>query len=72
MMHILDRTGVAFYQIARNSGAEVKSMSILSILEFPDPRLRTRAEPVRVFDAELKQFVAALFETYTSAYWSPT
>ena len=67
MMHILDRTGVAFYQIARNSGAEVKSMSVLSILEFPDPRLRTRAEPVRVFDAELKQFVADLFETMYAA-----
>ena len=38
-------------------------MSVLSILEFPDPRLRTRAEPVRTFDAKLKQFVADLFET---------
>jgi peptide deformylase len=44
-------------------GAEVKSMSLLTIIEFPDPRLRTRAEPVTVFDAELKQFVADLFET---------
>jgi peptide deformylase len=42
-------------------------MSILSILEFPDPRLRTRAEPVRVFDAQLKQFVADLFETMYAA-----
>ena len=38
-------------------------MSALPILEFPDPRLRTRAEPVSVFDAKLKQFVADLFET---------
>jgi len=38
-------------------------MSLLTIIEFPDPRLRTRAEPVTVFDAELKQFVADLFET---------
>jgi peptide deformylase len=38
-------------------------MSLLNIIEFPDPRLRTRAEPVTVFDAELKQFVADLFET---------
>jgi len=44
-------------------GAEVKSMSLLTIIEFPDPRLRTRAAPVTVFDAELKQFVADLFET---------
>jgi peptide deformylase len=42
-------------------------MSILSILEFPDPRLRTRAEPVRVFDTRLKQFVADLFETMYAA-----
>ncbi|PXV57089.1 peptide deformylase [Dyella jiangningensis] len=42
-------------------------MSILTILEFPDPRLRTKAEPVRVFDAELKQFVADMFETMYDA-----
>ena len=38
-------------------------MSVLSILEFPDPRLRLRAEPVCVFDAKLSQFVADMFET---------
>ena len=42
-------------------------MSVLNILEFPDPRLRTKAEPVRVFDAELKQFVADMFETMYAA-----
>lgn len=42
-------------------------MSVLSILEFPDPRLRTRAAPVRAFDAELKQFVADMFETMYAA-----
>ncbi|WP_267225458.1 peptide deformylase [Dyella silvae] len=42
-------------------------MSVLTILEFPDPRLRTKAEPVRVFDAELKQFVADMFETMYAA-----
>ena len=42
-------------------------MSILPILEFPDPRLRTRAEPVTVFDAKLKQFVADMFETMYAA-----
>ncbi len=67
MMHILDRAGVAFYQTARSSGAKVNFMSVLSILEFPDPRLRIRAEPVRVFDAQLKQFVAELFETMYAA-----
>jgi len=42
-------------------------MSVLTIIEFPDPRLRTKAEPVRVFDAELKQFVADMFETMYDA-----
>jgi peptide deformylase len=42
-------------------------MSVLTILEFPDPRLRTRAEPVRVFGADLKQFVADMFETMYDA-----
>ena len=30
-------------------------MARLTILEFPDPRLRTRATPVTVFDAALGQ-----------------
>ena len=42
-------------------------MSVLSILEFPDPRLRTRAEPVSVFDARLEQLVADMFETMYAA-----
>ena len=42
-------------------------MSLLTILEFPDPRLRTKAQPVTVFDAELKQFVADMFETMYAA-----
>lgn len=42
-------------------------MTTLTILEFPDPRLRTIAAPVTVFDAELKQFVADMFETMYAA-----
>jgi len=42
-------------------------MAMLPIIEFPDPRLRTRAEPVQRFDAELKQFVADLYETMYGA-----
>ncbi|HEX8778231.1 MAG TPA: peptide deformylase [Rhodanobacter sp.] len=42
-------------------------MSTLAILEFPDPRLRTRAAPVTVFDTRLKQFVADMFETMYAA-----
>lgn len=42
-------------------------MSTLAIIEFPDPRLRTVAAPVTVFDAELKQFVADMYETMYAA-----
>jgi len=42
-------------------------MARLAILEYPDPRLRNRAEPVTEFDAELQQFVADLFETMYAA-----
>lgn len=42
-------------------------MALLTILEFPDPRLRTKAQPVTVFDAALKQLVADMFETMHAA-----
>ena len=42
-------------------------MAILTILEYPDPRLRTKAQPVTVFDAELKHFVTDMFETMYAA-----
>ncbi|SEM48767.1 peptide deformylase [Luteibacter sp. UNCMF331Sha3.1] len=42
-------------------------MSTLTILEFPDPRLRTVAAPVTEFDAGLKQFVADMYETMYAA-----
>ena len=42
-------------------------MARLPILEYPDPRLRIRAEPVTKFDIELKTLVADLFETMYSA-----
>ena len=42
-------------------------MSVLSIIEFPDSRLRTRAEPVQRFDAGLKQLVADMLETMYDA-----
>jgi peptide deformylase len=42
-------------------------MALLTILEFPDPRLRTRAQPVTVFDADLKRLVADMFETMYAA-----
>ena len=42
-------------------------MSTLAILEFPDPRLRTKAQPVAEFDADLRQLVADMFETMYAA-----
>jgi peptide deformylase len=42
-------------------------MAQLAILEYPDPRLRTRAQPVARFDAELKQQVASMLETMYAA-----
>ncbi len=42
-------------------------MALLPILEFPDPRLRTRAEPVREFDPALRQLIADMLETMYGA-----
>jgi peptide deformylase len=42
-------------------------MSILTILEFPDPRLRTIARPVETFDAALAQLIEDMFETMYAA-----
>lgn len=38
-------------------------MALLSILEFPDPRLRTKAMPVTEFGAPLRQFVDDMLAT---------
>ena len=42
-------------------------MAQLPILEYPDPRLRIRAEPVTEFDAELRQLVGNMLETMYNA-----
>src|SRR5215469_5674361 len=42
-------------------------MAIRTILEFPDQRLRTRAQPVTVFDADLGQLVDDMFESMYAA-----
>jgi len=42
-------------------------MSLLTILEFPDPRLRTVAEPVGQVDDEVRRLVDDLFETMYAA-----
>lgn len=42
-------------------------MAKLDILEFPDPRLRTKASPVTVFDSQLEAFIDDMFETMYEA-----
>jgi peptide deformylase len=42
-------------------------MAIRTILEFPDQRLRTRAQPVTQFDAELGRLIDDMFETMYAA-----
>ncbi|HUN27734.1 MAG TPA: peptide deformylase [Steroidobacteraceae bacterium] len=42
-------------------------MALLTILEYPDPRLRTRAQPVREFDAALGKLIDDLLETMYAA-----
>lgn len=42
-------------------------MALLEILHFPDPRLRTVAAEVAVFDAELEQFVQDMYATMYDA-----
>lgn len=42
-------------------------MALLTILEFPDPRLRTLAKPVKTFDEALLQLVEDMFETMYAA-----
>ncbi len=42
-------------------------MSILPILEAPDPRLKTISQPVTLFDDALKQLIDDMFETMYAA-----
>ena len=42
-------------------------MALLTILEYPDPRLRTKARPVTVFDAALQRRIDDMFETMYAA-----
>ena len=42
-------------------------MSLLPILEYPDPRLRSKAQPVTVFDAALQALIDDMFATMYEA-----
>ena len=42
-------------------------MALLNILEFPDPRLRTKAQPVEQVDDALRRLIDDMFETMYDA-----
>jgi peptide deformylase len=42
-------------------------MAILEILEFPDPKLRTKAKPVVTVNAAIRQLIDNMFETMYAA-----
>ncbi|MEE8343309.1 MAG: peptide deformylase, partial [Gammaproteobacteria bacterium] len=42
-------------------------MSLLTVLEFPDPRLRNQAKPVVQIDESIRQLVDDMFETMYAA-----
>lgn len=53
-----------------SGGARAPSIALmakLTILEFPDPRLRTRAKPVAQVDAALRALIEDMFETMYTA-----
>jgi peptide deformylase len=58
---VLDRIAQTLAAIERNI------MARLQILEYPDPRLRTRAKPVEVFDSALARIAADMLETMYAA-----
>jgi len=43
-------------------------MAILPILEYPDPRLRTKAKPVVTVDDDIKRLVDDMFETMIDSH----
>jgi peptide deformylase len=59
-------TSVSFHS-DRSIRQEFFRMAILDILEFPDPRLRTRAQPVDEVDDAIKRLIVDMFETMYAA-----
>jgi peptide deformylase len=53
--------------IAASSDTDRVIMAILNILEYPDPRLRTRAHPVAQVDDRIRRLVDDMFETMYDA-----
>jgi len=46
---------------------ENRTMAILEILKYPDPRLRIKAQPVTTIDAELRRMIDDMYETMYAA-----
>ncbi len=42
-------------------------MAVLEILEFPDPRLRTVAKPVKIVDDRVRKLIDDMFDTMYEA-----
>jgi peptide deformylase len=53
--------------ITNDLALQERPMALLEILEYPDPRLRTRAAPVTEFDAALSRLIDDMFETMYAA-----
>jgi len=63
------RINVNFVRWITGAGAPISgsTMALRTILEFPDPRLRTRAQPVTHFDAALGTLIDDMLETMYAA-----
>ena len=63
------RFNVNFVRWITGAGAPISdlTMALRTILEFPDPRLRTRAKPVTQFDAALGTLIDDMLETMYAA-----
>jgi peptide deformylase len=63
------RINVNFVRWITGPGApiDLPTMALRTILEFPDPRLRTKAQPVTRFDASLSTLVDDMLETMYAA-----
>ena len=48
-------------------GLELNAMALLNILEFPDPRLRTVAEPVKDVNGKIAMLADNMLETMYAA-----
>jgi len=53
--------------LRRRHGPTIATMTCLTILQYPDPRLRTRAKPVVTVDDEIRTLIDDMLETMYAA-----